>query len=313
MITSVLRIKKFQSVGLNATEGDMTFKNLKLEDRADFEAAVDHVTDTVAWEYSFAVIWVWDAYENVRICKDDGMVFLYTTYGDKKIFYPPYCAPERMPDALAKVEAYCAAEGIPFFMRGLSNEALSFVDKARYRIEPEEDSFDYIYSAEDLIALRGKRFHSKRNYVTRFAARYPGYTFRPYTAADSDALLALYDKWNSNSEHETLKMERHAISRAFGFQKELELLIYVLEVEGAAVGFSVSAPGRDGVMHNIFEKGDVDYEGVYQTVNKLTAQACFSGYRLVNRQEDMGIEGLRKAKLSYNPVFLQPKYTLRLI
>lgn len=289
----------------------MKFEPLKIEHRAAFEAAIRSVTDTVAWEYSFAVIWLWNAYDNAKICIDDGMVFLYTVVGEKMIFYPPYCAPDRVQEALDKIEAYCRAQGHPFYVRGLSDEMLAGVDQARYQIEADRDSFDYVYAAEDLITLKGKKFHSKRNYVTRFTAKYPDYSFRPFVSDDGAPLLKLYDKWNAHVEHETLLTERHAIARAFLYREQLGLLIYVLEVGGEAIGFSVCVPGVNGVMHNLFEKGDTEYEGVYQAVNKFTAEACFGEYRLINRQEDMGIEGLRKAKLSYNPVLLQPKYALR--
>lgn len=289
----------------------MQFERLTLEHRAAFEAAVKNAPDTRGWEYCFAVLWLWNAYDNARVCVEDGIFYVYTVVGDKLVFYPPYCSADRVQEALDKIEAYCLSQGHPFFVRGVSEALLTGVDKARYAVEPVRDEFDYIYAAEDLATLKGKKFHSKRNYVTRFMSRYPDYVFRAFEDGDGAKLLALYDKWNSRVEHQTLLTERHAIARAFQYQKQLGLFIYVLETGGETVGFSVCAPAPDGVMHNLFEKGDVSYDGVYQAVNKLTAEACFQGYRYVNRQEDMGIEGLRKAKLSYNPVLLQTKYTVR--
>ena len=81
-------------------------------------------------------------------------------------------------------------------------------------------------------------------------------------------------------------------------------------VRKSSIAFSVTALDARGVAHGIFEKGDTRYEGVYQMINWLTAGACFAGYSVVNREEDMGIEGLRKAKLSYNPLYLYEKYVL---
>lgn len=287
----------------------MEFRKLELADKKAFDEMIDRAADVTGWEYSFEVIWIWNVAESVYIYIGDGMILMYGKYADKTVFYPPYCAPEDTGRALEAIAAYCGEKAIPCFIRGVSNDMLGYVDKDAFTVTSEPDNFDYIYAAEDLISLRGKKFHSKRNYVTRFSAKY-AYTFRPYVSDDRDALMDLYDKWNTATEHETLSMERKAIDRAFVYCGELGLLIYVLEADGRPIAFSVSVSGKRGVVHNIFEKGDIEYEGVYQMINKLTAEACFGDFRLVNRQEDMGIEGLRKAKMSYNPVFLQPKYVL---
>ena len=159
------------------------------------------------------------------------------------------------------------------------------------------------------MTLTGKKYHSKRNYITRFKAQY-SYDFRAYVPADLAAIEALYDRWTTESDHETLRLERSAILRALKFCEALGLKIYVLEVGKELIAFSVTALDARGVAHGIFEKGDTRYEGVYQMINWLTAGACFAGYSVVNREEDMGIEGLRKAKLSYNPLYLYEKYVL---
>ena len=172
---------------------------------------------------------------------------------------------------------------------------------------PYRDDSDYIYLSDDLKRLEGKAFHSKRNFVTRFAKTYD-YELKDYETGDYDGIMRLYDTWEVDSSHSTLALERSAISRALKFSTELDLKISVLKVHGKYVGFSVSSLESNGVVHTIFEKADTSYIGIYQALNKLSAEKYFPDGVLVNLQEDMGIEGLRKAKLSYNPGKLLDKY-----
>ena len=124
-------------------------------------------------------------------------------------------------------------------------------------------------------------------------------------------MLALFDKWYVKSEHETLDLERKVIVRALDYYKELNLKIGILEGDGNLVAFSISAVENNNVAHAMFEKGDTSYDGIYQMINQQTCEKLFNGCKYVNREEDMNIEGLRKAKMSYYPEILLEKYTLK--
>ena len=175
-------------------------------------------------------------------------------------------------------------------------------------IGTSRNDYDYVYGSDDLKYLKGKSYHSKRNFVNRFKETYD-YEFIDYSENDFDAVMALCDAWFATADKSSAtEMERDAVLRALRYRNELDLKIGLLIVEGKCIGFSVSSIERNGVIHTIFEKGDVNYVGVYQTLNQVVAEKYFPDGALVNRQEDMGIEGLRKAKLSYFPKILVEKY-----
>ena len=288
----------------------MEFRKLRLSDREPYERLKENLPDITGWEYSFDVLWIWDVRESVEVCCGADFMYLMSVSRGEKVFYPPLVAdPADTGRAVDELAAYARENGFPFRMFGINKALLPYIDTEKYAAEADRDSFDYIYSAEALMTLTGKKYHSKRNYITRFKAQY-SYEFRAYVPADLAAIEALYDRWTTESDHETLRLERSAILRALKFCEALGLKIYVLEVGKELIAFSVTALDARGVAHGIFEKGDTRYEGVYQMITWLTAGACFAGYSVVNREEDMGIEGLRKAKLSYNPLYLYEKYVL---
>ena len=114
----------------------------------------------------------------------------------------------------------------------------------------------------------------------------------------------------SHSEHAVDKKEKVAIMHALTDYKELDLKIGLLLVDGKIVAFSVSAISVHNIAQVFFEKADTQYKGVYAMINYLTASTFLNTTTYINREEDMGIEGLRKAKLSYNPAIIYEKYIL---
>ena len=288
----------------------MQFKKLSLDDRAFYEKLKETAPDITGWEYSFDVLWIWDVRESVEVSVGDDHMYISAAGKGGRVFYPPLVKdPADTQKALEELEAYAEEHNFPFKVFGVNKALLPYIDAGRYKITSDRDDFDYIYSAESLKTLTGKKLHSKRNYITRFKSKYR-YEFREYRDSDYAAAEALYDRWNVESEHETLRMERSAIIRALKYRKQLGLRIYVIISEGERIAFSVNALDMRKVVHTIFEKGDIRFEGVYQMINNLAANACFDGYETVNREEDMGIEGLRKAKLSYNPLYLYEKFVI---
>ncbi|MCL2374951.1 MAG: phosphatidylglycerol lysyltransferase domain-containing protein, partial [Firmicutes bacterium] len=152
---------------------------------------------------------------------------------------------------------------------------------------------------------------SKRNFVSRFARNYE-YDFREYDAKrDRENIIALYQKWNTTTCHETLAFEDKLIKKALDNGQALGLVIMVLYVGDALAAFSVHSKTNDLIGHTFFEKADIQFEGAYQFINQKCAEIVFDGVKYVNRQDDIGIEGLRKAKLSYHPVILLDKYRVK--
>lgn len=287
------------------------FRKLLLEDAEHINKYVCDNECCYGWENDFGMIWAWNVFDTTQICVLEDMTLILTYFNEKYVFFPPYlkdCSLSQK--AMEIISDYCYDNNIELDVRGLSLKQTQSLDKTKFSYISERDSSDYIYLASDLIELKGKKFHSKRNYFSRFSSQY-SYSFREYNSDDFDSLMTLYDNWYKSSQHETMDLEKIAVKKALLAQKFLDLKIGILEVDNKIVGFSVGRVANNKIAHIYFEKGDIAYDGVYQVINKLSAETFYNNVILINRQEDLGIEGLRKAKLSYNPHILYEKFNIK--
>ena len=284
----------------------MEFRKLTVDDKKLFQSYIDK--NDLGWEYNFATVFLWDVNDTMMMAAEDGILFIYNTFYNSIVFMPPYMKNDSdFLKAVGKISEYAREKKIVYRLRGLRPEQAALLDEKKFLTASSRNDYDYIYNSDDLKYLRGKAFHSKRNFVTRFENTY-NYTVSDYTPEDYDGLMALYEIWKDESSHSTLEVEKKAVERAFKYHKQLDLRIAVIKVDGKYAGFSVSSIECNGIVHTIFEKGLTEYVGIYQAINKFAAQRYFPDGTFVNRQEDMGIEGLRRAKLSYNPVMLYEKH-----
>ncbi len=174
---------------------------------------------------------------------------------------------------------------------------------------------EYIYKSSDFIALKGKRYSAKRNHIAKFKSKY-SYTIDKYTSADEGELVAFEDAWLASrsfeSENARKSAERESAIMFEGVRASLdgETICDVLRVDGKVVGFSVGEVMASGNAVVMIEKADVAYDGVYSFLAHEFAERNFQDCEYINRQEDMGLEGLRKSKLSYYPAYLLDKYVL---
>ena len=171
------------------------------------------------------------------------------------------------------------------------------------------DYSDYIYDTQQMIELSGKPYHSKRNFITRFSNRYD-YEYLPITSANVAETMPLIEKWFA--EHPGYKSEMFDESAAI---LELVRNFDALGVKGAAlrvdgdiVAVSFGELLTPEMAHILIEKGDTTYPGVYPVINRDFLQNEWSDTKFVNREEDMGLEGLRKAKESYHPAYKNEVY-----
>lgn len=200
-----------------------------------------------------------------------------------------------------------------------------------HQLTTNRDHWDYVYSIQELISLRGKAFHKKKNLLNQFLKKYD-FQYQPLGAKNLEQALTLQTEWclwRDCEDSTTLEAENQAIVRTL---QEWELLEHVfgggLLVKGQMVAFTVAEPLDKETIVIHFEKGCPNYKGVYQAINQIFLQETFSvqglercaqqgldlrAYKWVNREQDLGDPGLRKAKESYNPVSHLKKYQGTLI
>jgi uncharacterized protein len=179
------------------------------------------------------------------------------------------------------------------------------------KITYKRDFDDYVYDAEELRQLSGKTLHGQRNYFNRFTRSYPDYEYRQLTAADRDEALNLVRSWcieKSLDCQNLCQSDYLAIKQAFDDFPVLDIRGGAIRVAGRMVAFAFGSllRGETAVIH--FEKAASGYDGLYAAINKFILDYTFPDVRFVNREEDMGIAGLRKAKEAYCPVRMIHKY-----
>ena len=238
----------------------MEFRKLTVDDKKLFQSYIDK--NDLGWEYNFATVFLWDVNDTMMMAAEDGILFIYNTFYNSIVFMPPYMKNDSdFLKAVGKISEYAREKKIVYRLRGLRPEQAALLDETKFLTASSRNDYDYIYNSDDLKYLRGKAFHSKRNFVTRFENTY-NYTVRDYTPEDYDGLMALYEIWKDESSHSTLEVEKKAVERAFKYHKQLDLRIAVIKVDGKYAGFSVSSIECNGIVHTIFEKGLTEYVGI---------------------------------------------------
>ena len=175
----------------------------------------------------------------------------------------------------------------------------------------DRDYADYIYLKSDLSTLKGKKFQSKRNHINRFRNTYPDYEYTPITPDRIQECLDLEAEWckvNNCDQQEGTGNERRALIYALHNFEALGLTGGILHVNSKIVAFTFGMPINHETFGVHVEKADTSIEGAYAMINYEFANRIPEQYIYINREEDLGIEGLRKAKLSYQPVTILEKY-----
>ena len=176
---------------------------------------------------------------------------------------------------------------------------------------PTDIAWDYVYERESLATLKGKKLHGKRNHINKFLANHPDYEYRKLDATLIDDCMALYDKWISEREEtKELEDERKSVSLALHNMERLGLTGGSIFVDGKMGAFTVGERLRDDVQLVHIEKADTDIDGLYPMINQQYVLHECQDVTYVNREEDMGHAGMRKAKRSYNPAYMVEKYLL---
>ncbi|WP_455592476.1 DUF2156 domain-containing protein [Bacteroides sp.] len=205
-------------------------------------------------------------------------------------------------------------ENEPFCMLGVCScmrEDLEAIMPGQFTFTADRDYADYIYLHSDLATLKGKKFQSKRNHINKFRNMYPDHEYTPITPDKIQECMELEAKWckaNDCDKQEGTGNERRALTYALEHFEELGLTGGILYVNGEIAAFTFGMPINKETFGVHVEKADTNIEGAYTMINYEFANRIPEQYIYINREEDLGIEGLRKAKLSYQPETILEKY-----
>ena len=200
--------------------------------------------------------------------------------------------------------------------RGVTADAQAFLEEqypGRFRFTPYRDSFDYIYTVEELTELRGKKLQSKRNHCHRFESEHPDWHTEVITAENIEKCREMVALWYQNHpENYEIQSEKKAIAKAFDHFAAIGMDGWMLLDGEQVLGFSMGYRMNRTYYDVCFEKAFADVQGAYTMINREFSCHIAEKYpelEFLNREDDMGEPGLRKAKESYQPTLLLEKCT----
>ncbi len=290
---------------------DLGFRRPIIEDKE----TIDNLFKTYcsrSCERTFVNVFLWARYYRVEYALvEETAVFKSENNGLAFAF--PVGSDENVQKAIAVLEEYCKARGEELKFYNVTPEMFEQLEAwypNRYQIEYDRDIADYVYECEKLTTLAGKKLHAKRNHINKFKATYEDWTYETLTEENLEDCFQMALKWrnlNQCDEDNDKNNEMCVTLNSLRLFKELGLKGGVLKVEGEIVAFTLGEAicGETFVVH--IEKAFADIQGAYPMINQqFVANEC-QEFKYINREEDTGSEGLRKAKLSYRPVFLIEK------
>lgn len=264
-------------------------------------------------ECTFTNLFIWRRCYNIHWTQENGFLLIEVMRDNEWFVLPPLGGTdENLPGILEKIYRKFGA----FQMRGIYQEHIDRLEKVfpgRFEFAFDRGNSDYIYLSSDLASLAGRKYHQKKNHVNSFRRTYPGYQYLSMTSDMAKDCIQFARNWKeariNEEDPESLECEMFAIEEALNNFDYLGLKGGVIMLNGKieAMTFGELVNKDTAIIH--VEKANPDIRGLYAVINQQFCQTEWTGVKYVNREEDMGLEGLRKAKESYHPEFLLNKYT----
>ena len=288
------------------------FRKLTPEDRERYEQ-LHFACGERGCEFTFANLYLWGR-QRIAFLHDHAVLF---SQFDRRTVYP---FPVGGGDKKAALEAIindAHERDIPCRLTGLTEENIRLLEElypGKFFFHCDRDSYDYVYAIDDLAELKGKKYQKKRNHVNRFRTEHPDYRVQPLCDELLEDVKALVDGWYESrlAQDPTADflMERRALEKALRDYEKLGLETLVLLDGRQVLAVTMGSVLSENTMDVHFEKAREDVDGAYAAINCEFARYLREKYpqlQFLNREEDMGIPGLRKAKESYLPHHLTEK------
>lgn len=294
------------------------FRHLEISDR---ELVAGYLAEEggIAADQCFGTLYLWGRSYGLDFAEYGGRFIPRYDDGGKVSFGYPAGNGELAP-VLEAMRGWAREKETQLQLIGISEKQKEALEKACpgcFSFEENRDNAEYIYEAESLATLAGRKLHGKRNHCTRFEKEQPDWHTEDLKPEHFSDCIALVERWEAGHSDDGAGMQQaelSALRKAFDGFEALGMDGIILYAGDSPVAFSIGERvGRDCFdVH--FEKADVEVNGAYPVVNREFVRRLLEKYpdlRLINREEDMGLENLRKAKESYRPSLLLNKYTAR--
>jgi len=288
---------------MNSIPSYPEFAPLSLEMAREISPHLVQLPDGVS-EFSFAGLYLFRYRYDYRVSICDNVLVVSGALDGKRFFITPCCT-TTIETVRCLFEDHDEWKLIsPAFLEKNSK----VISGMGLTVDEDRDNFDYLYLRTDLATLSGKKYHKKKNHVNAFELSYPGFSLKPLdlsTRADASAVL---ESWVAREPHPE-ETDYRAAKEALELLDQFDMIGLVLYVDGFPVAWTLAetvAGGRMSAVH--FEKARTDYRGAYQYINYAFAQSLPESIEFINREQDLGDEGMRQAKMTYRPAGFVQKF-----
>lgn len=288
------------------------FKELSLKEKPLLDEAFTRFPPVIS-EFTFTNLFTWRHAYQIKISSLQRFLCLLSDQEERSFFFPPIGEGDMIECCKSMLRFLEGKATVPKIARVPESKVAQIDWKTiGMKVELDRDQSDYIYLTKDLIQLEGRKYHRKRNHIKQFKEKY-SYQYILLTPEWVSECLRLETEWCDLRHCEVvpgLANESVAIKEAFTHFEQLGVKGGGILINGKLEAFTLGEPlNADTVVIHI-EKANPAYEGLYTLINQIFLENEWSGFTYVNREQDLGEEGLRKAKESYFPHHMIHKYTI---
>lgn len=287
------------------------FRPVRLSDREIIQDRLSRYKPEIS-ELTFTNLYMWQQYYGLKWSLLGDFLIIMSQKKEKQFFFPPVGNHNRV-SVVSDLFRWQKKQGQTPLIERADERLVRELEGAPFQISSERNYFDYLYRTRDLTALEGRRYHAKRNHINKIRKTY-SYTYEPLTAGEIRECLKVMEKWCDHRkcrENPVMKAECKGVHKALFQFESLQLTGGLIRVSGAVAAFSVGEKlnADTAVIH--IEKVDPEIPQMFAVINQQFCEHAWSEIAFINREQDIGEPGLRKAKESYFPFRLVEKYSVQ--
>lgn len=292
------------------------FRPIELKDKEKISSFFGEVNPVIS-EFTFTNLFIWRHSYRFQISIHDNTLLILACAENEDHFFMPPVGKNVHPTLFPEILTFMKEKGWNPKIRRVPKDlidSLDLWDFSGLTIQPCREDFDYVYETKNLVNLSGKKLRKKKNHINSFLKNYT-FLFERFSDENVEACFDMQEDWcnlKNCSEDENLGNEEIAVIEALHNRKELGFDGGVILIHGKVEAFSLGEALNKNTAVVHIEKANPKIRGLYATINQLCCKNLWSHFTYINREQDLGEEGLRKAKLSYDPNFLVEKYTIKL-
>jgi len=293
----------------------LSFQKITMKERELLELYFEYHKER-SCDFTVGVVLMWKDFYSIEYTVEDSTLFMkYTSPSGDIVF--PHPQGENAISGLKKIDEYCKMSGIPTTFCFVTEGDLEAIKNNFDNVEARDERMwaDYLYEAESIMNLVGKKYAHQRNHINKFMRNYSDYSFEQITMDTKHEAQDFFTEVSKHFDKDSVyaQEDQKHVQDVIKNCGEYSMFGGMLKVGGQVIGISYGEIVNDTLFIHI-ERANIEYHGAYQMlVNMFAKEFVSDGVKYINREDDSGDEGLRRSKLSYNPIKLIDKYNVKII